>query len=143
MPCTHDVGCKPIDSPHTRWEDATACTDPSHPHFWMPANWPGGRAPAQVEYRHDTPRPDREYDTSERLTSVSARLWVADAAGVPDLWTSAVYGSGRGIYPFDERIRRVFAEGERLAAELEADRDKYLVEQAELEEIQLLMGMPG
>lgn len=135
-PCTADPGCKPIDSPHTRWSPAEHCTDPSHPHFWHPENWPRGRAPARVEYH-------------EGWSGYSVSVWVNDAAGIADLWWGSVIGAKLGhagrIHRDGEThdearvrlIRRLIREAEQAARKLEGEVDEYLLEREELEELQL------
>lgn len=107
-----------------------SCNDPSHDHFWWPENWPGGRAPARVEY-------------------------MARSVAIVSLWSFGAGGEGRyelevtssGVphdAPTTERIVAGAREAERVAGLMEAKRDSRYAGYRELEEAREQgMAVPG
>lgn len=95
--------------------------------FWMPQNWPGGRAPCRHEWRYRTLR-----DGSTRL-HLGVTLWVRLS---PDheveLWSASSSGIGQ------QGFAGPLARAETAARELEAKRDEAMREYAVLAEAERL-----
>jgi len=52
------------------------CSNPKHHDFWMPENWPGGRAPVRWKY-HDRSA-EREAGNHFAGDSIGVEVWVPD-----------------------------------------------------------------
>jgi hypothetical protein len=64
--------------------DPAACFDPAHEKFWMPANWPLGRAPVRLEF-------DKLGGVHVTATVVLSRDW-------PDAWIPGHRGDLREVW---------------------------------------------
>lgn len=117
--------------------ETDGCSNPGHHDFWMPENWPGGRAPVRWTY-HDRSA-DREAGNQYASDSMGVEVWVPDCCVDPE--GGALWWASRGA-PTTAPQRIACWLG--MEAELLVERDQILDLRDSQDEAHWLPGaLPG
>lgn len=115
------------------------CSNPKHHDFWMPENWPGGRAPVRWTY-HDRSA-EREAGNKYAGDSMGVDVWVPECCEGPDPLCGQLWWASQGAPKTASDRVKVWL---KLEAEMLAERDPILDLRDSQEEAHWLPGaMPG
>ncbi len=147
-----------VHSPEA-FEEATNCIDPSHPHYWFPENWPGGRAPAKWTWKDRSAERAAADEKHEHLVLLgrdvgpsdsmfirdyaAVELWVPDICVPESTFATALWSESGPQGPLNGDVVAFWVSAEKRLA---AERDVILNARDALDELRLSPGvtvMPG